>query len=1641
MSHSHPAGLLATYNSLTDKHLAGYFNNTRIRRHLLRSGLITRSGRILSEKEYKVNNMKQDHQKYIRECLARAIFHKVLDMERYHQLEIKRKLDALARKERIQKLKGEHTRRYIEDNMPVLTPHPPAGPKTNRGHSVLAEEGHSSPLTLTAPRPYTAPGNMQPPVRLQPLLSNRQTRNGSKITSGSKLKGSLLENEALFPLGGKKAMMKFRNYMDNSQREDLYQLPHINSYHTPVPPTPQPQAGKSFRDKRLESWRRKRLRPITAPNGLEPLFGKDPGRIYKTAPHSNAVITMVYFGKNVHLSYDDIDFRDEIKIYQQHCGGENLCVYKGKLLEKDTFQFISKRHHGFPFSLTFFLNGIQVNRISSCCEFKHRRSTRLGGKRGYFGFVCVEKASPCYRCIIAMGLDRKPSSTKPKKEKMTEKKEEPPKKSQGKLRKDRMNAPSKRNEMERKESSVSAAYSAEEIKLGVKEVRTAIEEMEWKGKSGQDVWEEDQDHSVKYDYEEDFEIDDEKQDEKVDDDEDQADDQMSGGSKTPTEGEKDSRNPENETETSSEKAVAAHDSENEDTGCSDSEEDDRQDVKTMSSISSRSHPYSSESEDDSTEVGGEADSVSEEGSSRSSSPQDLQENDPEKPHFPIKKYLETEVEGQEITKLDGHNGPWLAELSGMHVTEGKPTMGTQALSESEPKESRRVASSEVRAKSQLQKDAGLSGVEEEVGQITGEAQEPGHCCSNSAPELSPTDDGVTPMRKPELNLGRGIEKRAAIGINEQPEQAAQEVHTLKEESMKEDESSQPKDSDAYVGVREEAGMQEDDTHHPQHAEMDAGLREREGMQEDGTCHPQDADMDVGLRERAGMQEDGTCHPQDAGMDMGLREKAGMQEDGTCHPQEAAMDAGLRKRAGMQKDGTCHPQDADMGIGLRDRTGMPEDGTCHPQDADMDAGLRERAGMQEDGTCHPQDADMDAGLRERAGMQEDGTCYSQDANMDVGLRERAGTSEVPLGERSPTRAPPASAEQSAEKGERHLNVASEAEAGKAGSSRHGEKQATPSGKAAAEGSVFLSVEQAADRQRDENLDRQALLQTQMEIGTAVSEAGQELEKAEFTDSTGLSSETLEEAAVLKEAGTSDVKEVEREVGFPRTDGEQGEEEALTELEVMGPVEDTGSERKGVSEESGLGGERAATERKGFLEEAPFSASTGEAQASPREVFRGHHEELCKEDTAREGVIADTESTMEQDLQAVFPGELVAAGGIEKVERPTPPLRETGSEREEETGPEVLKTEDLLGEQKVKGEEEGTVREVGFEEEDWAPCPETEAHADDVEPTGATEMGEATKLLEDPPKERTITLSEATPQFEKSPKESEATATEHKGGEELPGQESEALWHQGRGLSHDGEGLLGAPGPEPADKAQGPEGFFTARCEEWAAKELDSSAGSERLEEDLPLQAQEDIMIMTQENLPEERHARAVEVCGEAKDEKPQGGGSKDKEYPPGTVTSSLTEQNWTMGGSTVEAEEDPHGGGIEEPTAEQREDSAESKSAARIPAASSAANAQRETRDRAGEALEAAAEERTGTEDATPRTEKVAVVEEVTSAGATVETEQEEDPEAQDREGGEAKDSGHTGTAGEDTGATRKDGEHQSGAAEEFRGSVSQRETA
>ncbi|KAI4549424.1 hypothetical protein MG293_001754 [Ovis ammon polii] len=680
MSHSHPAGLLAAYNSLTDKHLAGYFNNTRIRRHLLRSGL------------------------------------------RYHQLEIKKKLETLAKKERIQRFKGEHTRWTIENNIPLLSPRPPVGPKTNRGHSVLVDEGHSSPVTP-----------------------------------------------------GKKAMMKFRNSMDNSQGMNRYQFPSINRYIMPIPPPLPPTSGKITRENRPETWRRRRFRPTTAPNGLEPVFTKDSRRIHKTPLHSNAAITMIYLGKNVHLAYDHPDFRDEIKVYQQHCGGENLCVYTGKLLEKETFQFISKRHQGFPFSLTFFLNGIQVNRLSSCCEYKHRKGSRLGGKRGYFGFVCVERSSPCYKygnnvlwCIIAMGLDKKSTSPKPRKEKNTEKKE------------------------------------------------------------GQ-----------KKEYEEDFEADEEKQDGKANE-EGQADDQMNEMSKSPSDDEKDHLDPERESETSLWKAPDADDNvKDEGDGCSESElEDDKQGKlfslsygKTASSTSSRSHPYSSSSEDESA-LGDQETHAENSPSESVTSPssQELSENDK-----PGKTYLPTEdspeIEEQEIIKTDVETKPLLIEENLENVPEQEAEKGTGVIVESLFEKSREHVSKEEKEKSRSKlweestakvkdKKAGPHRVDEGVEQVAAEAVDSSlYCYYDYKSGVSSTDEGEKLSRKLETDTGAAldrnlvVEERTALSSNKKSKQVASEEHTLEmKEAAEEGGGPQHRDADTEgkgdTALRGKAGVNE-----------------------------------------------------------------------------------------------------------------------------------------------------------------------------------------------------------------------------------------------------------------------------------------------------------------------------------------------------------------------------------------------------------------------------------------------------------------------------------------------------------------------------------------------------------------------------------------------------------------------------------------------------------------------------------------------------------------------------------------------------------------------------------------------------------------------------------------------------------------
>ncbi|XP_063283998.1 glutamate-rich protein 3 isoform X2 [Pelobates fuscus] len=558
---SHPYhGPLSAYNSLMDRHLTGYFNNTRIKRHLQRAGLITRNGRILSEKEYRLNAMRRDHQKYIRECLAQAIFHKVLDMERHHQIEIKRKLESFARKERVQRTKVDHSKSAEEDTGPVFSPRPPTGPRSGLNRQMTTQvEGSDSSESASSPRPNTAPGGMQRPYRLRPLQGYSSYGNVPKTSSGSRHKQSSDDTEQHFSKGVDRDIWKLINTMDHPGEISPYRLPIINNFVMPAPPPPQkrPKHGASY------SSRGRRFRPTTAPNEHE-VSSKDPKKFPKPSLHSNVKITMIYLGKNVHLSFEDDDYRDEVKIFQQHCGGENLCVFKGRLLEGESFSLISRRHRGFPFSLTFFINGMQVDRLSSCCEYKHRKGARLGGRNGHFGFTDIEGASPCYRCIIAMGLDKKPLPP-PKKttEEMSDSEDEKDERKDDSAVEDDVSEQKSHvddEKMEQRSPRTSSPYDAE------KEADDTKKDMEYE-EEGEDTNDEtrvctdtyEADDETKDEYDEDFEVEEEKSDEKHNE-EGQAYDEVEEKSKSPSDDEKDDLEHEKESNKSSKLKVQTPDS-------------------------------------------------------------------------------------------------------------------------------------------------------------------------------------------------------------------------------------------------------------------------------------------------------------------------------------------------------------------------------------------------------------------------------------------------------------------------------------------------------------------------------------------------------------------------------------------------------------------------------------------------------------------------------------------------------------------------------------------------------------------------------------------------------------------------------------------------------------------------------------------------------------------------------------------------------------------------------------------------------------------------------------------------------------------------------------------------------------------------
>ncbi|XP_028852206.1 uncharacterized protein LOC114799595 [Denticeps clupeoides] len=122
-----------------------------------------------------------------------------------------------------------------------------------------------------------------------------------------------------------------------------------------------------------------------------------PARTQKisSSSRSNVMVTMTYLGQK--FSGTSLD---EMKVLQQICGGENICVFKGPVRPGEQFQFISQRHLAYPFSATFYVNGIIAGRISSCCEYRYTPGLQQGQK-SCFRLSRLTGGKPCYRCVNA----------------------------------------------------------------------------------------------------------------------------------------------------------------------------------------------------------------------------------------------------------------------------------------------------------------------------------------------------------------------------------------------------------------------------------------------------------------------------------------------------------------------------------------------------------------------------------------------------------------------------------------------------------------------------------------------------------------------------------------------------------------------------------------------------------------------------------------------------------------------------------------------------------------------------------------------------------------------------------------------------------------------------------------------------------------------------------------------------------------------------------------------------------------------------------------------------------------------------------------------------------------------------------------
>ena len=107
---SRPCNTLERYNSLLDPNLQGYFSGSKIRKHLKKSGLISKNGTLRTQAEIDEFNHKYESKRQLNNLLAKAIVMKAAELDRQKIFEEKKIRLEMEKKQKVMNARAKKQR-------------------------------------------------------------------------------------------------------------------------------------------------------------------------------------------------------------------------------------------------------------------------------------------------------------------------------------------------------------------------------------------------------------------------------------------------------------------------------------------------------------------------------------------------------------------------------------------------------------------------------------------------------------------------------------------------------------------------------------------------------------------------------------------------------------------------------------------------------------------------------------------------------------------------------------------------------------------------------------------------------------------------------------------------------------------------------------------------------------------------------------------------------------------------------------------------------------------------------------------------------------------------------------------------------------------------------------------------------------------------------------------------------------------------------------------------------------------------------------------------------------------------------------------------------------------------------------------